>query len=216
MLTIDYYSDILCVWAWIAEHRIEELRREFPSELQLNHHYIDVFGDVPGKIARQWQDRGGYAGYASHVAESCANFPEIPLHQDVWHQVRPASSANPHLALKATALTHNQATADALASSLRRAFFTEGANIGQRTVLDAKMQHANIDTNAVTAAIEDGSALAALMQDYQRARELGLKGSPSFMMNEGRQVLYGNVGYRVLSANIAELLTNHEQGASWC
>jgi predicted DsbA family dithiol-disulfide isomerase len=26
-LVIDYYSDILCVWAWIAQRRIEELKQ---------------------------------------------------------------------------------------------------------------------------------------------------------------------------------------------
>ncbi|MEZ5483114.1 MAG: hypothetical protein R3E73_13460 [Porticoccaceae bacterium] len=31
-------------------------------------------------------------------------------------------------------------------------------------------------------------------------------GSPSYVINGGRQTLYGNVGYRVLRANIDELL----------
>ena len=44
------------------------------------------------------------------------------------------------------------------------------------------------------------------MHDYQLAREYQIKGSPTFVMNEGRQVLFGNVGYRVLRTNIEELL----------
>ena len=36
-------------------------------------------------------------------------------------------------------------------------------------------------------------------------------------MNEGRQRLFGNVGYRVLEANVNELLRNDAAGvASWC
>ncbi len=216
MVRIDYYSDILCVWAWIAEHRIEELAREFDGKIEVHRHYIDIFGDVTGKITRQWQDKGGFEGYARHVEASGAAFPEVPVHADVWHSVRPASSANPHLVVKGTALTHDQAKADALCSQLRRAFFVKAVDIGKRDTLDAEMQQVGIDPGAVARSIEDGSAVAALMGDYQRAHELELKGSPSFIMNQGRQVLFGNVGYRILSANVAELLTDHEHGASWC
>jgi hypothetical protein len=35
-------------------------------------------------------------------------------------------------------------------------------------------------------------------------------------MNGGRQILYGNVGYRILNANVEELLKHPEQEASWC
>jgi hypothetical protein len=43
-----------------------------------------------------------------------------------------------------------------------------------------------------------------------------LEGSPSFILNEGRQKLFGNVGYRIIEANVAELLENQGNQASWC
>ena len=54
------------------------------------------------------------------------------------------------------------------------------------------------------------------MSDYEDTKELRLKGSPSLVMNNGRQVLYGNVGYRILNANIRELLERPVSEASWC
>jgi predicted DsbA family dithiol-disulfide isomerase len=62
----------------------------------------------------------------------------------------------------------------------------------------------------------DGSAMSALMNDYQKSNQQGIKGSPSYVINGGRQTLYGNVGYRVLLANLEELLNNPEDEASWC
>ncbi len=65
-------------------------------------------------------------------------------------------------------------------------------------------------------AIESGQAYAALMADYEQAQELRIKGSPSWVLNSGRQILYGNIGYRVLNANIEELAKSPVQEASWC
>ena len=31
-LVIDYYTDILCVWAWVAQRRIEELKLKHPRD----------------------------------------------------------------------------------------------------------------------------------------------------------------------------------------
>jgi hypothetical protein len=40
--------------------------------------------------------------------------------------------------------------------------------------------------------------------------------SPTLIFNEGRQRLNGNVGYRVIEANIRELLHNPSGELSWC
>jgi len=64
--------------------------------------------------------------------------------------------------------------------------------------------------------IVDGTAMAALMRSYQEAKASGLKGSPTYIIDNGRQTLYGNVGYRVLLANIEEQLNKPTSEASWC
>ena len=66
------------------------------------------------------------------------------------------------------------------------------------------------------AVIHDGRAHAALQQDRRLADELAVRMSPSLVFNEGRQRLYGNVGYRVIEANVRELLHNPPGEASWC
>ncbi len=37
----------------------------------------------------------------------------------------------------------------------------------------------------------------------------------AWILNEHRQILYGNVGYRVIEANVQELLRSHAGEASW-
>ncbi len=53
--------------------------------------------------------------------------------------------------------------------------------------------------------------------DTKDAESLGVKGSPTMILNQGRQKLFGNLGYRIIEANIEELLREPDPDqASWC
>ena len=213
---IDYYSDILCVWAWIAQRRIDELNDKLSSKIELRYHYLDVFGDASNKIPQQWGERGGYSGFAKHVVDSAAPYPDAPINPEIWHKVRPKTSANAHLVLKAIERSYGKEKSIELALLIRQAFYIEGQDIAQLKLLFSLLEAADIDCQRINKALHDGSAMAALMADYQQAKVLSLKGSPSYIIDNGRQVLYGNVGYRVLLANIEEHLKQPKEAASWC
>ena len=70
--------------------------------------------------------------------------------------------------------------------------------------------------NDVVRTIENGEAYAALHRDERLLKEYGVVGSPTYVFNDGRQLLYGNVGYRILQANVEELIHRPEGEASWC
>ena len=215
-LIIDYYTDILCVWAWIAQRRIDELNQQLGGKIEFQYYYVDVFGDVANKMQKQWQHRDGYDGFAEHVQKSASGFEDIPISSKLWTEVKPATSANAHLMLKAVELACDKNKSTEMALKLRKAFFLDAVDIGDLNTLYGLVESAGLDRGAVASCIENGTAMAALMQDYQRAKEQNIKGSPSYVMDGGRQTLYGNVGYRVLLANIEELLKKPAAEASWC
>ena len=134
----------------------------------------------------------------------------------MWKSVRPNSSANPHLVLKGIELTLGANVSIELALLFRQAFFMDGKDISHLAVLFGLIEKAGYSVDEVKKSIDDGSSIAALMADYQQAKLLSLKGSPTYIIDNGRQVLYGNVGYRVLLANIEEQLKTPVNEASWC
>lgn len=69
---------------------------------------------------------------------------------------------------------------------------------------------------AIQAQIDSGEAYAQLSKDFDLVKEYSVTVSPTLIFNEGRQRLNGNVGYRVIEANIRELLHNPPGEASWC
>ena len=54
------------------------------------------------------------------------------------------------------------------------------------------------DIEAVEEFIHSGFAFAGLAADYQEAYTMRIEDSPSLLLNQGRQRLYGNVGFHVI------------------
>ncbi|MCW2283996.1 putative DsbA family dithiol-disulfide isomerase [Rhodoblastus acidophilus] len=221
-IPILYFSDVLCVWAFFAELRLAEVERNFGDQVELDFRFCSVFGDTPRKIETAWSTKGGYDGFADHVQHAARQFPEIRLHPDLWRKVRPASSLSPHLFLKAVQLTEREGavapkTSETALRNMREAFFVHGLDIARREVQDEVGRQANVDVERAAWHIAEGRAHALLDSDAKDAESLGVKGSPTMILNHGRQKLYGNVGYRIIEANILELLRepNADQ-ASWC
>jgi predicted DsbA family dithiol-disulfide isomerase len=215
-LTIDYYTDMLCIWAWIAERRMEELKTQWGDRVALSYHCVNVFGNTEEKMQHQWKDRGGFDGFAEHVQTAAAAYESAPVHPDLWRTVRPATSATAHLVVKAAEISHSPADCVTLAAAIRRAFFIDARDISQMPVLMDVAEETDFDPRQLNEALANGRAMAALLSDYSGNEARGIKGSPSWVMNEGRQILYGNLGYRILNANVEELLHHPEQEASWC
>jgi predicted DsbA family dithiol-disulfide isomerase len=159
---------------------------------------------------------GGYEGFAEHVATAASSFDDAPINAKIWSEVRPATSANAHLCLKAVELAYDKQCSVNAALMLRNSFFNQAKDIGSMGVILRLIEDFGLDRDLVNNSISDGSAMAALMRDYQTARDNNIKGSPSYVLDGGRQILYGNVGYRVIRTNIEELLKHPGDEASWC
>jgi predicted DsbA family dithiol-disulfide isomerase len=222
-IVIDYYSDILCVWAWISQQRINKLNENWGSKIIWRYHYVDIFGDTQHKMKTQWKDKGGYSGFAKHVIDSAHSYDLDEVSPHLWTAIQPASSAQVHQAIKGIEILLGAPAAIKFAEAVRHAFFVEGLDISLISVLNEVIEHTFSDSHDTSNVIfelkqlfDNGQSIAALMQDYQKAKVEGIKGSPTYVLNNGRQNLYGNVGFRVLNANIEELLKKPINEASWC
>lgn len=222
-IRIFYFSDILCVWAYIAQIRIEELKTAFPDNIEIDYHFVPVFGNAHEKLENGWRDRGGLAGYSNHVKEIGHKFEHITVHPDIWTHDIPASSMSSHLFLCAVQLLEvkgvvpkSDRVLEKTAWAFREAFFTQLANISDRKVQLAIAKRLKLPINDIKAIIESGEAYAQLAKDAELVKEHNVTVSPTLIFNEGRQRLNGNVGYRVIEANIRELLHNPAGEQTWC
>lgn len=217
---ITCFSDVLCIWAYVAERRLVEVREQFGPSVHIDYRFISIFGDTQSKFADGWKDRGGFEGYAAHVGEAVADFDHIELNANAWRKVCPASSAPAHLLLKAVQLAcpgPASKNVERLAWALRLAFFAHARDIASTRVHNEILDELGLPRGAIDKALADGTAFAALSHDDAQQEKHKIEGSPTYLLNHGRQKLFGNVGFRIIEANIQELL--HEPSASqasWC
>lgn len=226
---ITVFSDVLCVWAYVAQIREDELKKKFGASIAFEYRFMALFGNTQQKIEHGWRDRGGYAGFNRHVLEVAKKFPHIEVHPEVWLTCRPKSSAATHLYLKAAQLSinaqqteestldENAALFERLIWQVRLAFFRDCRDISCRKVLDDVAHENGLSVASICEYLDSGEAMAALCGDVELKDQQKIEGSPTFSLNEGRQKLYGNVGYRILEANIQEVMElGLKPGASWC
>lgn len=229
-IQISYVSDVLCVWAYVAEVRLDELRKEFGSSIELEYRFIPIFGATRHRIDEGWKKQGGYAGFGEHVLGVAKGFPHVSVHERVWSQVAPTTSSAAHEMLCAVRLLTEEGILDAARLKepqgrtlfeeaiwqVRLAFFEHARDISNREVLLDVLGQVGIPVPAIEAKLSSGEAMAELCRDIELRDELKIEGSPTYYLNQGRQKLYGNVGYRVVSANLRELLEQPGHQASWC
>lgn len=221
LVQISHFSDVLCVWAYVSQIRCDELLERHPEQIELHARFFHVFGDVADKVEAGWADRGGLAGFSEHVRSVAAGFPHVEVHPEVWLRNTPRSSMPAHLALCAvrTLVASGEAHASgpaAAAWQIRLGFFRDALDVARHSTLLALVERAGVSAAAVESSLNDGRAHAALASDLEAARRQQILTSPSLVFNEGRQRLAGNVGYRIIEANVRELLERPQDQSSWC
>jgi len=220
-IRITHFSDTLCVWAYVSQIRVDEIEKKFPGSVELDYRYFHVFGNVPKKMEANWKERGGLQGYGEHVRTVTDRFGHVILHPDAWVANTPQSSMPSHLLVCAVRVLQERGelearSLDRTAWAVRQAFFQHCRDISREDVLMEIVEQIGLPRTGIEKMLATGAAHAALAEDLELARQHNIQASPTLLFNEGRQRLTGNVGYRIMEANIRELLESAPGQSSWC
>ncbi len=227
-LAIELFSDVLCVWAYGAQIRIDQLKADYGERISLKYRFIPLFAAAHQRIERDWKDRDGFRGFNRNVRDVVSRWDHVSVHPDIWIEDTPRSSTVAHLYFKALQqVEREEALSDGGDGShsrleeflreTRRAFFEQARNVSRTGVLDDIASGLDLPLDRMHRLMADGSAHAELHLDSEARDRYQIPGSPTLIFNEGRQRLYGNVGYRIIDANVGELLSDaHHGSASWC
>ena len=229
-IRIHYFTDVLCIWAYLAQIRLDELIKNYSSQIEVTYHFMPVFGHTQHRIGEGWKDKGGFDGFSKKMHQVIEKFPHVELHPDIWKKNTPKTSTTSHLFIKAVqCLVDNGTISNACQADhgqhtlledfiweVRLAFYRDLRDISQMSVLFDIAKSMGLPTDKIQEVLDDGTALAEMSRDIELRDEFNVEGSPTYILNEGRQKLYGNVGYRIIETNLLEILKQPSMEASWC
>lgn len=224
-LSITYYSDVLCIWGYSAKIKIDEMKKQFGDQIALEYRYTPLFVDMHAMLEKNWAEKGGLQGYNKMMHKLNGMFPYVEIHPEIGLKNLPRSSASCHQFLKAINLleqrgeiksTEPQNTLLEQADwKIRLGYFRDAQDVSQHSYLMSVAEQLSISTDSVETLLTNGEAMAALASCTTDDKQKLIEGSPSFVLNEGRQKLYGNIGYHIIEANIRALLEQAENKPSW-
>jgi predicted DsbA family dithiol-disulfide isomerase len=220
-IEFGYWSDPLCIWALVAQPKLDHILELFGTCLQVHYHVVPVFGSVPWRLSRgPWADEG-LAGRVESTRRIACEHGREDISGECWRRQTPASSWSPAVALEAVWCMERAGlvapdTGAHYQRRIREAFFVDEQNVAHRTIQLALAEKLDIPRAPLEERLDDGSALALLWEDHRLKEELSIQGSPTYVFDDGRARLYGNFPAGVLEATVRELIRGRAPGCSDC
>jgi predicted DsbA family dithiol-disulfide isomerase len=204
-LVIDVVSDVVCPWCWIGKRRLEAAiaRLEGPQP-QLYWHPFQLNPDLAPEGVERLRYVQAKFGSAQRAAEIYARVRATGASVGINFEFeRIERQPNTLLAHRLIAWAQAHGDASALVERLFRAFFVEGAFIGDPAVLERLASEAGFDGDAAAAFLASEEGVDAVAHADGNARELGVSGVPFFIFN-GRVAVAGAQEPDTLLAAIAQ------------
>jgi len=218
-LRFSYWSDPLCVWALVAQQKLDRVLTELGAQVEVDYRVVPVFGSVRQRFAEgPWAKEGieGRIAATRRIAEQGGR-PEVT--GECWRRAMPSTSWAPAAAIKAVFALEDGRGDESGASyqrALRERFFVGEENIALRRVQLEVAEELDLSRASIEASLDDGSALASVFEDYAEKERLRIQGSPTYVFEGGRTIPHGNFGYGILRTTVEELLRGAGPGGSAC
>jgi predicted DsbA family dithiol-disulfide isomerase len=189
---IDVISDAVCPWCFIGKRQMERaLALLAPEGLRFEVHWrpYQLNPDMPpGGLPRD-EYRKLKFGSLERSRELDARVTAAAAGAGLeFHLDRQKRTPNTLDAHRTIWLAERAGVQDAVVEALFRAYFIEGSDIGDHTVLTDRAAAAGMDRDSVLAALARDDGREEVLTEDASARAAGLNGVPTFVME--RHVLF--------------------------
>jgi len=191
-LQIEVVFDLVCPWCYLGTHRLRRTLRSRP----------DIVADItwrpfllnpdmaPGGVPRQdyLMRKFGGEDRARRLHGTIAELGRAEGLRFAFDRIRRIPpSLDAHRLVR---LAYAQGVADAAVQRLFEAYFSEGQDIGDASVLCAIAASLGMDTLSTRRALAGVQETEAVHADNLRAHRLGINGVPCFVV-QGRHAIAG-------------------------
>lgn len=186
-MKVAIWSDIMCPFCYIGKRKFEQALEQFPhkDKIEVSWHSFQLNPDLesqPDKdvydyvAALKGQTREWSIGVHQQLVDS-ARAVGLDYH---FEKAKIVNSFDAHRLIQ---LAKTKGLGDAAEERLFKAYFTEGANVADKTVLTGLGVEIGLAEAEVTAALNSHAFTAEVAEDIDKAQALGIRGVPFFVLN---------------------------------
>lgn len=206
-LEIIVYQDVLCAWCYVAQNRLETVRREFGNALRWSTRPYAL------RIKEALPSQKELHDWLSEVERARREPEGQRLSNELWRSSDPPHSSLPALAaLEAAALQGHDAR-DALARSMQRAALELGLNVARPDIALELACSVGLDMNRFVPAWRSQQTRKLILKEHRSATRRGVKGVPTLVLG-GRWMLSGLRELTEYREQILTCLDKHERDES--
>ena len=191
-MTIDVYADIACPWCYVGRAHLKNALDQRPAlDITLRWRPFQLQPNMPpdGRDFREVlsQKFGGW-DQAKRMFERIQTMgAEDDLTFDFDAIEVAPNTADAHRLLL-WAQDQDPETADALATALFRAYFTEGRNVSDQAVLADCAGEIGLDVDRAHALLDGDDYAEAVRESQQRAQQRGITGVPCYVFDDEQAI----------------------------
>lgn len=184
-MQLDVWSDIYCPWCYIGKRRLEHALSDFEhrDQITLKWRSFQLDPSAPRQYEGDTNDMlvRKYGMTRAQAEASHARVTALAAQDGLDYRfdlARPGNSLDAHRLVHFAA---QHGLADAMQERLMRGYFTEGAALGDKSVLTRLAVEVGLDDQATQDVLDSDSFADAVLADQQEATRIGVTGVPAFL-----------------------------------
>jgi predicted DsbA family dithiol-disulfide isomerase len=194
---LEVFTDYVCPWCYLGDNRVKKIKQNYDIKVQVVHFplhpetpaegrtLLDLFGSGPEDIkAKNTRMKGLMEAEGLPYNERSHTY-NSRLAQEIgsWAETQPSGSA--------------------IHDKFFEAYFVDRRNVGDAEVIIDVVKSAGLDEQEARAVLEERRFKPAIDADWEKSRNYGVTGVPTFVSN-GRG-LVGAQPYEALQQLVAEV-----------
>jgi predicted DsbA family dithiol-disulfide isomerase len=186
-MEIEIWSDVACPWCYIGKRRFETALAQFEhrDDVRVTWRAFELDPDAPHERTGDRAERlaAKYGITAERAREMEQTVTDAAAGEGLDFRFDIARSGSTFDAHRVIHLAAEHGLQDAMKERLLLAYFTEGELVSDHATLIRLAVEVGLPDDEIRLALSDESATAAVRDDEQDARRLGITSVPTFVVD---------------------------------
>ncbi|ABR60244.1 disulfide bond formation protein DsbA [Sinorhizobium medicae] len=208
-VNIDIVSDVVCPWCYLGKNRLAQAIANVSGEINVAVQWrpYQLNPDLPPEGVDHKQHLAAKLGGQAAVDDAHRMLENLGMEDGVafnFDAVKVSPNTLDAHRLIRWAATSGEAAQAELVNLLFKAYFEEGRNVGEHTVLLDIAEQGGLERPVIAALLASDADKQAVKQEIDMAREIGVTGVPCFIIEQQYAVM-GAQSVEVLSSALREI-----------